>query len=138
MKLYSILIVLLLLVTATGCRKKVLTFHLTSINRVNEIDTIQAYPGKKIYFLGLLRNRALGHFTYDLAIIKYKGDNSGQLICYEMENGKKRFRVTNHHVILLDEQSLDTIGKWDKLHILQCIDSASLLKQPPKTLNFTL
>ena len=81
--------------------RKYLTLTRTDFHDIDEIDTIESHTGKGIYFLGLVRHRALGKFSYDLAVTKQNISTPNEFLGYEIENYKKAFRISKDYVAFI-------------------------------------
>ena len=69
---YVLLSLSIILVFFSNCRNSSDFLVLTSsqIDRKNEIDTIEQWPIKKIYLIGVTVDKPFGNFDYHFSIIK--------------------------------------------------------------------
>jgi len=74
------------LVTSCTNGNQDLVLSTTEITKANEVDTIEAFPERRMYFVNIITNRAFGHFSMNYGIIKMKDRNDR--IVYKVK-GKK-------------------------------------------------
>ena len=73
----------------------------TSFSDIDEIDTIEAFPEKGLYIVGLVRRGFLGRFSYDLGISKADPKHPTEFVNYEFENNNKSFRVSKDYIAFI-------------------------------------
>src|SRR5436189_2979398 len=90
--------------------KSNLVLKASNFSGVDEIDTLEAYPDKGLYILGLVRHKALGHFSYDLGITKQDISNPKHSVKYEIENTNKAFRLSKDYIAFIKSFGVTNYG----------------------------
>ncbi len=103
--IYATLLILLYFTIAFFYNKTFLILKKSSFSKVTEIDTIESYPERGIYILGLVRPGFLGKFSYNLAITKCDNKNPDHLTQYEIEKNRRMFRVSNEFISFVSDNS---------------------------------
>lgn len=101
---YSTRILLLIIVTGiltSACNndKTYLTLTKSKIEKEYEIDTLESYPKRGIYLVGVTINHALGKFDYYLAVIK---KTNAERIIYKIQEHTNGTRISKDYVALVE------------------------------------
>jgi hypothetical protein len=120
----------------TGCYNEgMLVLTKSKIDKNYQIDTIEAYPERGLYLVGVTINKALGKFDYGYSIIKRKY-NSDDLV-YTLIDNSNWPRVSKDYISLT---KIYTESKWGWFclrdgkimnnlpHMDKIIDSLKLIK----------
>ena len=84
-----------------SCKKKErLVFEMSDFKTIDRIDTLETFPEKGIYILGLYRHQALGHFTYDLGLLKHLKE--GKQVFYEANINPNILRISTEYLAFVD------------------------------------
>jgi hypothetical protein len=98
---FCFLIGLILLTGTFSCKKKErLIFEISNFKNIDRVDTLEVFPEKGIYMLGLVRNYSLGHFTYDLGLLKEL--KNGKQILYESKINPNILRISSEYLAFVD------------------------------------
>jgi hypothetical protein len=90
--------------------KNYLVLNRSEFSGVTEIDTLEAYPEKGLYILGLVRPGLLGNFSYDLGITKTNTYNPSKIIKYEVDKERQSFSIGKDYIALVEGWSYDKYG----------------------------
>ena len=86
-------------------------------------DTLEAYPERGLYILSLEHSGFLGHFSFNLGIIKQEPRSPDISIRYEMNFMNKSFRLSNEYITYLDVLDKSDYGlKYSKKNILNSVE----------------
>ncbi|MEO7306832.1 MAG: hypothetical protein ABIR78_12330 [Ferruginibacter sp.] len=107
---YCSLIGLVLLLGTYGCKKKGrLFFEISDFKNIDRVDTLEEFPEQGIYILGLYRHYALGHFTYDLGVLKKLKNN--KQVFYKSRINPNILRISDEYLAFVDQNhGFDNIG----------------------------
>lgn len=89
-----------LLVTFSCKNKEHLVFEISDWKTIDRVDTLEIFPKQGIYILGLYRHQALGHFTYDLGLLKELND--GKQVFYEAKINPNILRISTEYLAFVD------------------------------------
>lgn len=77
-----------------------LDFKISDLKTVDRVDTIDIIPDQQVYILGLYRHLPLGHFTYDLGLLKQLKD--GNQVFYEAHINPNILRISSAYLAFVD------------------------------------
>jgi hypothetical protein len=125
---------------AIGCNRsnnQRLILTQSSFEKIDEVDTIEAYPERGLYILRVIRNGALGHFTSRLAFEKQTGQTQKATLCYEV-NEKSFFRVSKDYISFVDTKMGERNWGWFELQngkVVEPLSNAGKIEDSLKKAN---
>lgn len=100
----GIVIIALILFIFNGCKTypDYLVLNKSDFKGKKIHDTIEAFPERGLYILSLEKSSFLGHFSWNLGIVKIDKNDPLNSIKYETEIKNKSFRVSKDYVAFVD------------------------------------
>ena len=104
--LIGITVIAFALFLFNGCKGKTypdyLVFNKSDFKGKEIHDTIESFPDRGIYVLSLEDPGFLGHFSWNLGIVKVDKNNQNNFIKYETEIKNQSFRISKDYIAYVD------------------------------------
>ena len=110
----TILVYIFFALVATACNQsnqQELQLKLSSFDDVDEIDTIEAYPGRGLYVLQVVRKGGLGHFSTRLVFEKHIKQLEPEKLRYELDDNLQ-YRVSKDFISFVETEVGELNWGW--------------------------